>query len=251
MHTEEKYYLHIGNAKEIRDAHDARLYRAFEILPGALAWATLALMFLCSLLVPIATAVFIIIFDVYWFFKALFFSLHARIAFRKLREAGGLNFLKKLEALPAYPSEAISSVKSYRDIYHLVIFPMYEESHEIMRESVAAIAACNYPRDRFIVVVSGEARAGGSARVTLEKLKAEFGGTFFRFFTTVHPESIPGEIKGKGANEAWAARCAQGEIIDPAGIEYDHILVSVFDADTKVGRDYFSCLSHTFLSVEK
>lgn len=249
MREAEKYYLHIGNAKEIRDARDARLYRAFEILPGFLAWSTLILMFVFSWLTPVAVAVFIIIFDVYWFFKTLFFSLHARVAFRKLREARKINFFEKLERLSERPSAALPSIASYRDIYHLVIFPMYEESYEMMRESVMSIAACNFPRDRFIVVVSGEERASANAQEVLKKLNEEFSNTFFKFFTTTHPDGIPGELKGKGANEVWAARSVKGEIIDPAGIPYEHILVSVFDADTKVEKDYFSCLSYTFLTV--
>lgn len=246
----EKYYLHIGNAKEIRDARDARLYRAFEILPGVLAWGTLILMFVGSWLIPVVVAVFIIVFDVYWFFKTLFFSLHARVAFKKLREASNTNYLERLKALPEHPNALLDSVVSYRDIYHLVIFPMYGESYEIMRESVAAIAASNYPRDRFIVVISGEARADAHAREVAGRLKEEFEKTFFKFFTTIHPDGISGELKGKGANEAWAARSVKGEIIDPAGIPYENILVSVFDADTKVGGDYFACLSHTFLASE-
>ncbi|MEK7067690.1 MAG: glycosyltransferase family 2 protein, partial [Patescibacteria group bacterium] len=66
---------------------------------------------------------------------------------------------------------------------------------------------------------------------------------------TVHPDGIVGELKGKGANQAWAARAVQKEIIDKTGIDYAKIVVSVFDIDTVVGGGYFWRLTHAFLTA--
>ena len=62
-------YLKFGRATDVADKKDRFIYRFFEILPGALAWATLVLIVLFSFIWPVVIAIFIIIFDVYWFVK--------------------------------------------------------------------------------------------------------------------------------------------------------------------------------------
>ena len=48
------------------------------MMPGILAWGTLALLVLLSWLTPIWIAFFIIAFDVYWLLKTIYLSLHLR-----------------------------------------------------------------------------------------------------------------------------------------------------------------------------
>ncbi|MBU6415333.1 hypothetical protein KGQ34_03815, partial [Patescibacteria group bacterium] len=86
MVSYEKSYLEIGNARDITDKSDYLLYRFFEILPGALAWLTLAGIFLASWLVPIWASFFIIAFDLYWLMKTVFLSFHLRAAYKKMQE---------------------------------------------------------------------------------------------------------------------------------------------------------------------
>ena len=47
-----------------------------------------------------------------------------------------------------------------------------------------------------------------------ENLKKEFGDKFYKFLITIHPQDIVGELAGKGANSAWAARQVKEQIID-------------------------------------
>src|SRR3989344_3067178 len=82
---ENQSYLKIGRAAEIADIRQRRIYRFLEILPAALSWLTLFLVIFLSWLVPVFTAIFIIAFDVYWFFKTIFLSLHMRSAFSKMK----------------------------------------------------------------------------------------------------------------------------------------------------------------------
>src|SRR3989344_1730368 len=97
MISEEYYYLNIGRASDLKDAKERRLYRFFEILPGALSWGTLAMLALLSWLTPIAVAFFIIAFDVYWLLKTIFLSLHLRSAFKVVRYNTTVDWLSRLE----------------------------------------------------------------------------------------------------------------------------------------------------------
>ena len=105
-------YIHIGNASEIADKSDYRLYRFFEILPGLLSWATLAFVIWISFAFPLFAAVFIIVFDIYWLIKTIYLSLLMRATFNKMRANLKINWTDRLETL------------KWEEIYHLVILPM-------------------------------------------------------------------------------------------------------------------------------
>jgi hypothetical protein len=81
-------------------------------------------------------------------------------------------------------------------------------------------------------------------------MKKKFGSHFRNFEIIVHPDGLEGEIKGKGSNQAWAGKEIKEKLIDKEGIDYDTILVSVFDIDTVIHPGYFYCLTHKFLTVE-
>ncbi|MDP2598391.1 MAG: GxxExxY protein [Candidatus Liptonbacteria bacterium] len=138
---------------------------------------------------------------------------------------------------------------SWQDIYHLVILPMYREPYEVVRDSFESLVRANYPKEKLIVAIALEARAGEEAKNVATRIEREFGPHFFKFIITVHPENLPGEIPGKGSNETWSGMRVREAIIDPLGIDHAKILVSVFDIDTQVFPEYFGRLTHAFLSA--
>jgi len=93
-------YLHIGRAGDLSDTRDRKIYLAFEMMPGVLAWVTLILIIVLSFVAPVFVAVFIILFDVYWFIKTIYLSFHLRISYNKLKENLRVNWLEKLNQLP-------------------------------------------------------------------------------------------------------------------------------------------------------
>lgn len=216
------------------------MYRFFEILPGALAWLTLALMVLLSWKLPAAVAIFIILFDIYWLLKTIYLSLHLRLTFSAMKANMRVDWLEKLRTMSV----------AWRDVYHLVILPMYKEPYEVVREGLGSILSADYPKDKFIVVLGVEERAGQEAKAVAEKIENEFEQKFFKFLVTVHPQNLPGEIPGKGSNETWAGKEAKRLVIDPLKIDYKNILVSVFDIDTQIPAGYFARLTYVFLNVE-
>ena len=224
--------------------------RFFEMLPGILAWLTLIFMVLFSWILPVWVSIFIILFDIYWVMKTVYLSLHLRATYNEMRRVMKVDWLMRIR-------EELSDVvapqgfrPALEEIYHLVILPMYNEPYEVVRESFGSLMRANYPKEKLFVVLALEDRAGDGACEVGKKLEAEYGGVFGKFLVTHHPSGLPGEIPGKGSNEAWAGAQAKREIVDPLGIPYEHVLVSVFDIDTQVFPEYFSRLTYVFLKAE-
>lgn len=242
-------YVRIGRASDLDNPRDRRIYRAFEILPGALSWTTLIAVFLCSFFLPSETAIFIIIFDTYWLIKTIYLSLHLRFGYSQTKENMKIDWLAKVESLPH--KQYTSSLGDWHELFHLVILPLYQEPEALVRESLRGLATAHYPQDRLIVVLAQEERAGKEANRTMaEHLQAEFASTFHSFTVIEHPMNIAGELAGKGANIAWAGKAIKRNVIDAQHITYANVLVSVFDIDTVVLPEYFSRLTYAFLTTE-
>ncbi|OGN00961.1 MAG: hypothetical protein A3B91_00580 [Candidatus Yanofskybacteria bacterium RIFCSPHIGHO2_02_FULL_41_29] len=242
-------YLHIGRASDLAEKRDRRVYRAFEIMPGLLAWTTILLIILLSFFVPVFIAVFIIIFDVYWFIKTLYLSLHLRVSYNKLRENLKINWLEELNNLQ--PTTYNLQLKSWRDIYHVIFLPLYKEDFSLVSASMEGLLKSNYPKEKMIVVLCWEERGGEATRQTTEEIEKTYGNKFYKFLSTMHPAGLQGEMPGKGSNTAYGARVAKEQIIDRLEIPYSHILVSNLDIDTVVFPEYFGVLTYTFLMTDR
>ncbi len=221
------------------------LYRFFEIVPGALTWITLAVVVILSATAPVFIAIFIILFDVYWLLKTIYFSFHLRATFKKMRKYMKTDWLEELKKL------SLPHAPKWEDVYHLVILPMCKEPYDVVKESFESLHNANYPKDKFIVVLATEQRGGRKSEEIAKKISQEFGNIFFRFLVTVHPDNMPGELAGKGSNETWAGKEVKRLVIDELNVPYENILASVFDVDTQIFPQYFARLTHAFLSEPK
>ncbi|MBI4132453.1 MAG: glycosyltransferase family 2 protein [Candidatus Sungbacteria bacterium] len=249
--TVKSAYLKVGRAKDIPTHGGRVLYRALETIPGLLAWVTIAGIFVASRFLPVAASFFVIAFDIYWLFKTVFLSLHLRAGYRQMQRHLKTDWLAKLQQLKTENYNQELRTKNWHDIHHLIILPFYKESYEVMRHGLQAIAANSYPKDRMFIVLGVEERAGPDALAVAARLEHEFGGTFAKFLTVMHPADLPGELAGKGSNETFAARKAKAELIDPAGITYERVIVSSFDSDTIVPPHYFAILTYHYLTAVK
>jgi hypothetical protein len=236
--TDTDRYLHIGRATDLTGA-DRVLYRFFEILPALLSLGTLALFVVLSFLAPSAVAYFTIAFSAFWLFKTLFLFVHLRHNFKRLM----------LNMQADWPSR-LANLK-HDDLVHLVVFPFYQEGYEVISESVRAIQRSRFPRTQIAVVLATEERAGATAAATAERVRQEFAATLLDLVVTVHPADLPGEIPGKGSNISYAVKEAVMRIIDRRKIPHDRVIVSAFDSDTVVYKDYFACLTWNFLTAER
>lgn len=238
MITNDLSYLHVGSAADLSGA-DRHLYRFFEVLPGLLSWSTLIGVVLMSWRVPVWAAVFIIVFDLYWLLKTAFLSLHLRANFRRLKKHLATDWETKLQELQT------------THVWQMVLLPFYEEDENIIRGTLQALKDARWPKERMLVVLAGEARAGEKAVRIAARMKEEFEASFGGFLVTTHPANVQGELTGKGSNIAYAAREAVRLLVDARHIGHEYVLVSAFDSDTRVYSQYFLCLTYHFLTAEK
>jgi hypothetical protein len=236
---EKKEYLNISKASDIKNPKERVLYRFFETIPGAISLGTLFGVLVFSWLFPSWVAVFIICFCFYYLFRIFYFSLNQVVGYFKIKVSMKKNWLRELKKI---------NNKNWKDIYHVIIFPTYKESKEIIEESIQTLIKSDYPKEKMIVVLAVEKRAGTDYENQAKAIAEKHSDKFFKFLFSVHPDGIEGEITGKGSNTAYAGLQVKEKIIDKLNIPYENILVSTFDIDTKVFPQYFSCLTWHYLT---
>lgn len=258
-----------------------KLYRFFEILPGALTWFTLIGSVVFSWLLPAWVAIYILLFDLYWVLKAINTAMHLLSGFWKLKLHATydwrlrLTLLRDPQEYKKWLRQEIVSAPSrrkrqdlkqellrldnvdfrdrpgsWREIYHLIILPTYKETLQVLAHSVWSVVESDYPKDRIIFVLATEERDRDNALKNASALEQAYGGKFLRFLHIMHPDGIPGELKAKGANMTFAARKAL-PMLTEMGIDQNRVLVSAFDSDTVVNKNYFDYLTYAFLTAEK
>jgi cellulose synthase/poly-beta-1,6-N-acetylglucosamine synthase-like glycosyltransferase len=236
-----KHYLEISKAPDLKSSKDRAIFRLFEALPAFLSGGTLITALVLSWLAPAIAAIFIILFDFFWLLKITYLSFHQTASYRQMKKNLKTDWIARLEKLKN---------RNWQDIYHLVILPMYKEGVEVVGPTFQSLVESKYPKEKMIVVLALEERAGEEARKTAGEIEREFGKRFFKFLITVHPKDIPGEVAGKGSNETWAVNIAKEKIIIPLDIPPENIIVSGFDIDTKPYSQYFACLTWHYLTVK-
>jgi hypothetical protein len=258
---------------------EKKLKRFLEILPGATAWAILLSPFVLSIFAPRYLAYFMIVFDVYFLSKAFLmggYLLSSHFHMKRDNRIDWFERCKKLNNLDGYIIEKTEEllktgffmrkrvreelqelidlketekgyIKKWEDIYHVVILPNYKDELRILRSAIKSLADASFPTQKTIIVIGLEEREAGKEKFErVEKAIKEFKKEFYDIFYTVHPDGIVGELKGKSANTKWMGKRLK-EYIDKKGIEYDDVIVSVFDGDTRVSREYVGCLVYKYL----
>lgn len=256
--------------------------RIWEVIPGLMFWLTLIFALFFSRNHPVWVSLFIILFDLYWLFKAINGAAHLLSAYRKFRFFETINWLSCVHKLvnfdtyieflqtqqkaaskliaKKYFKEEILRIQNLIKIgrtrgdcnnyYHLVILPFVNESVEVLSTTFEALLKVNYPKEKIIMILASEERAGEKAAKTASEIKEKFAEYFYKFFVSVHPDGLEGEIKGKSANASWAVKSVLPEL-EKLGIAIDQVLVSNFDSDTIVHPEYFGRVTYEFLTAEK
>jgi cellulose synthase/poly-beta-1,6-N-acetylglucosamine synthase-like glycosyltransferase len=229
--------FHVGRATEL-SGRDRVVYRLLEILPGFASWSTLIGVILMSIYAPFFAAYFIIAFALFWVLKTAFLSYHLRYNWKRLRHHMSLDW------------GALIADRAYQQLHQVIILPFYKEPESVVRATLESLKAVKYDHSKLIIVLAAEARAGAEAMALADKMTSEFGPVFGGFLVTSHPANVPGEMAGKGSNAAYAAEEVRTKVLDPRGLAYSEVLVSIFDIDTVLYPDYFNCLVWHFLEAE-
>ncbi len=246
-------YLRVSRATDL-SGRNRVAYRLLEILPGFLSVGTLLILIIFSYFRPTWVAYFLIAFNIYYFLLVIFLAIYLINAFKNLKKNKKIDWRKKCDNIPneldSFPKDSLAHQGwLWTDIVQMVILPTYNESIDVLRDCFNSLVNGSYPSEKMIVVLAMEARVGPSAQEKAKIIEKEYGHLFRKLFISFHPDNIVGEIKGKGANQAYAGKLAKAEIIDKENIPYDNVLVSVFDIDTVASYDYFFCLTHKFLTI--
>ncbi len=251
--------------------------RFYEILPGAITWTILLLPLVLAWFWPIGVAYFMIVFVTYWLTKALLMGGHLISGYMHMKRVMRIDWLARLhqsedlgqlsdslmrqyllkkgfetrklkeeweqvEEIRGLPTQQ----KQWQEIVHAVIYAVYKESYELVEASVQSCFESNYPKNKILIVLAMEERAGAPALEVARKLQEKFAGVFMDMIMSVHPDGIVGEMKAKGANTYHAGKMLQ-RYTDEHNIRYDNVIVSCFDSDTVVSRQYFANVTYNYI----
>lgn len=254
--------------------------RFWEILPGLSIWTVFIAAVVLSFTKPVWAAIFIICFDLYWFIKAFNTSVHLISSYRwfkiyvkidwlllvamlndkqkaidhmhtAVKTTKGLErkfYKREINTLANINNRVIN--RPFTDFYHLIVVPFVDESEEVLSSTISALENAQYPHENMMVVLAAEERAGEVAQKISQKVYEKFNSKFFKFFVTVHPDGLEGEIKGKSANASFAVESLVPKLKE-LGIEIDQVLISNLDSDTIIHPQYFARVMYAFLTSDK
>jgi cellulose synthase/poly-beta-1,6-N-acetylglucosamine synthase-like glycosyltransferase len=136
--------------------------------------------------------------------------------------------------------------EDWQKVKHVVIILLANEPPEVVKRTIDELTKQTLPLNQIAVVVATEGRIpkGGEAA---ESWRQEMESKFGAYIVTIHPDGLVGEIIGKSANEAWAAREAKKILVDERGWDVKYMTITSNDSDAIVDKQYFACLSYKFL----
>lgn len=256
-------------------------YRLLEIIPGSITWLLLLSPIILSFFYPVAVAYFIIAFDIFWLLKSIRMSFSLVRGHQKSQETESINWSNRLLELSNVenslksankhlelaigrkaPRSYIKSLKKEVDrlqllvdhqailfdpkkITHCIIMPLYNESIEVIRPAIDALAKSDYDPKKILFVFSYEQRGGASSKATAMQLEKEFKHSFGEYVTYMHPDGIVGELKGKGANISFAGKKIL-QSIKKRGTPTQDVIVTTLDCDHRVHPEYLSRLTYAY-----
>ncbi|MBQ6147877.1 glycosyltransferase family 2 protein [Candidatus Saccharibacteria bacterium] len=252
------------------------LYRFFEILPGALSYFAVILLFLLSYFTPILAAIYLLLIISATLVKAIAVAFRTWQGFETMKKAERVDWRKRVEDL-ATPHEAYERVRGTRSeaygieehiknlkrisvaekgkypnpekVYHAIIMVAYNEGLETLIPSIEAIREADFPNERIIFVFGYEARGGEEMRKNAEEIKKKYKETFSKLIIAEHPDGVKGEIKGKGPNLCFAAE-KLSEYVRKKGIKSENVIVTSLDSDNRVSKGYLDYVLYEFITRE-
>lgn len=224
--------------KRFVERYDRQVHRFLEILPGTFSWTLILFPIWGSFWFPHYVAYFIILFDIFWFYKSGSFALSSLVSHVKMNASKKYDWLADSQKLPDFDK-----------VHHSIVVPTYLEPLHTIERGLDSIAKQDMPKEQISVVLAFEAREGQAAKDKAKVLAGKFKNNFANFLVTFHPD-IGGEVKGKSSNEAYAGKYAKKVLVDRQGRDIDFITVTSKDADGELHEKYLSCLTYKFLTSE-
>lgn len=231
----------------------SKAQRFFEIIPGLLTWVVLSLPVWLGIVAPSLVAIILTFLAVYWAYLAIVFTLGMFISYTKYRKEISLDWFSKCKELDfSILPEKHTLPKSLKDVKHLILIPMVNESYEVLNATFKSLAEQNYLfKENIYVVCSVEERGEKNVRQSLEKIKVQYNLAFKEILIYAHPSGITGELIGGGApNRTWGAKKAVEEL-KLRGENLRNFIFTTYDADTTIHKEFLARLTYEYLICEK
>lgn len=210
------------------------LEKFFEKIPGLTAWVLLFLLLALAFFKPSIAAFIIIYYIIYCTIRAVWSIASILYTYRKIHHTSQQNWFASCQR-----------IKGWDTIHHVVLIPTYQETLDILEKTFLHLASVNYPTQHISVVLATE-EVDTQVDLFVHKLQQQFGKSFSHFFITRHT-LIPGEVSGKGSNQAYAIKSVQQEFLRK-GFSPRNILITSLDADYRVHPEYFGYLTAQYLT---
>lgn len=262
----------MGKSYEIPLGKRKPLYRFLEILPGALSYAAVVLLFLLSWVDPFLGAIFVLVIIATTLVKAIGVAFRTIQGYKVMRRAERVDWQARLADLED-PHDAYERLRDRRDesyefsehiqnlkmlsavegksepkpheVYHAVIMTAYNEGLETLIPSVEAVRDTSFPNERIIFVLAYEERGGETMEQNAQELRRRFRGVFGEFMLVKHPDKLKGEIVGKGPNLTYAG-AQVAEYVTKRRTPKENVVVTSLDCDNRMSKKYLDCVTYEF-----
>ncbi len=209
-------------------------YRLYEMLLGVLVWSTLLFAVVLSFVKPLWAVICIIIFDVYWLLRIVYFTLNLLVAWRQLKKVSKQSWFAKLQMIPDWNNKV-----------NFFVFPTYKEDANVIVSTLRSLAMSSYPPRQVVVIVAGEENDQEHFEDVKKKILEIYQNVFADIVFTLHPSRVEGELPGKGSNLHSVGPILK-TYADTHGFAYRDVIVSAFDVDTIVHSEYIAYLTYVF-----
>ena len=263
----------IQKSLELPEGKRKPLYRFLEILPGALSYSLVILLFVLSWVNPVLGAIYLLVVVAITFVKAIATAFRTIQGYKAVKQAERVNWHERLEDLDdpraaferlygrqSESYEFAEHVQNLRllsvvegksepkpsEVYHAVVMVAYDEGLETLVPSIQAVQETTFPNERIIFVLGYEERGGAEMEKTAKVLAEKFQGVFKKFLLVKHPDGVKGEIVGKGPNLTYAAENLT-EYVRAQRIPLENVIVTSLDSDNRMHEKYLDYVAYEFL----
>ncbi len=224
--------------------------RLLEIFPGGITWAVLATPVLLAFLIRFNDPSLLwimglgaILLDCYWFIRTAVTVRGVRRTLAAVREVEGTDWAARYRELVAARGAGEEGA-----ITQCALIPTYTEKYEVLKGTVAALAAQQYPASQKVcAIITRETDLGGIENV--RRLREEYGAGFAAFIHIRDP-LLPGIVVGKSAAMAYAGPVLR-KACDEMGLDPRRTLVTDLDSDFRLHPQYFAYIACQFHTVEE
>ena len=258
---------------EIPQGKRTPLYRFFEILPAALSYFLVALLFILSAISPLAGSVYLLTMVAITLVKAVGVAFRTAQGWKVMNRAQEVDWRQRVrdlsdphasyERLYGQPAtgayeyhqhlvnlkQMVANPAAYpkpEKVYHAVIITVYNETIDILRPTIEAIKQQTFPHERIIIALAYEERGGEATEKLARSLQKTYRHDFYDFQIVKHPDGIKGEIIGKGPN-----LCCAGEFlaqyVRKKHLPIENIVVTSLDADNRMDKSYLDYVAYEFI----